>query len=233
MTQDARESSEARDASSGKSSKAVDVIGSAAFHEDLLRLLAMRRDVRSFCTRPLPAGTVHRLIRSACLAPSVGYSQPWRFVTVRSASTRQAVGEEFAEQNRVASERYTGEDAAEYTRLKLAGLSEAPEHLAVFCVSDPEAGRGLGRQTMPRSVEYSVVAAIQNLWLVARAEGIGVGWVSILRPQAIADLLDIPTDWTLVAYLCLGYPRTNERRPLLEQVGWQHRLDVDDQVLER
>jgi 5,6-dimethylbenzimidazole synthase len=118
--------------------------------------------------------------------------------------------------------------------LKLAGLKEAPEHLAVFVEPSPEQGRGLGRATMPESVAYSVVAAIQNLWLAARAEGVGVGWVSILRPEQIATLLDVPQGWQLVAYLCIGWPQVEDDEvPELEQVGWERRVDSKNVWIQR
>jgi 5,6-dimethylbenzimidazole synthase len=107
--------------------------------------------------------------------------------------------------------------------LKLAGLKEAPIHMAVFVDSDPSQGRGLGRQTMPESLEYSVVAAIQNFWLAARSEGIGVGWVSILRPDQVADVLSCDPSWRLVAYLCVGYPVEDHVEPELQRLGWEQR----------
>jgi len=196
-----------------------------AFTKQLNELFRKRRDVRRFCSDPIPVSSLERWVEAACLAPSVGLSQPWRFVSVKSPGARDAVTDEFKNQNRLASEQYAVSVAKKYLELKLAGLREAPEHLAVFVEPDPELGRGLGRLTMPESVAYSVVAAIQNLWLAARAEGVGVGWVSILRPEQIAKLLNVPDHWQLVAYLCIGWPQVEDDEvPELEQAGWERRV---------
>ena len=204
-----------------------------SFHVDLLRLMQLRRDVRSFRRDPLPTGCLDELLRHACLAPSVGYSQPWRCVTVQSTERRDAIAEEFDLQNDDAASRYDAETQRSYRELKLAGLRDAPEHVAVFCEPDPTAGRQLGRLTMPESVDYSVVAAIQNLWLAARSRGIGVGWVSILRPDCINTVLDVPTEWKLIAYLCIGYPEVSSDEPLLRRVGWQTQESDAVQFLRR
>jgi 5,6-dimethylbenzimidazole synthase len=206
-----------------------------SFRHQLNDLFRKRRDVRRFRTNPIEEGSVERWVEAACLAPSVGLSQPWRFVSVKSHDARASVVKEFELQNEIAAEGYA--DAAianKYRELKLAGLREAPEHLAVFVEPDPELGRGLGRATMPESVVYSVVAAIQNLWLAARAEGVGVGWVSILRPEQIARLLDVPRSWQLVAYLCIGWPQVEDDEvPELEQVGWERRVATTNVWMER
>lgn len=204
------------------------------FQQSLHRLFQLRRDVRSFRTDPLPNGALRRWLESACRAPSVGYSQPWRFVSVVSTHLRVQIASEFKEQNQLCSEKYDNPTASEYRLLKLAGLAEAPEHLAVFVQPNPKQGRGLGRETMPETVEYSVVAAIQNLWLAARAEGVGVGWVSIMRPEVIRNALEVPADWKLVAYLCLGYPKKdNETMPELERLGWESKVELDSLWLNR
>lgn len=198
-----------------------------AFADDLDRLLAWRRDVRHFRTTPLPDGTLDHLLDRACLAPSVGNSQPWRFVRVLSAERRSAIVAHVEAENRRAAAIYRDEARAAYAALKLHGLREAPEQLAVFCQLDPDAGRGLGRQTMPETLAYSVVMAIHTLWLSARAIGIGMGWVSIVDPQAMHDLLDVPEDWRFVAMLCLGYPVQDSETPELVRRHWQDRLSAD------
>jgi len=199
------------------------------FRCQLNDLFRKRRDVRRFRSDPIDGGALQRWVEAACLAPSVGLSQPWRFVSVKSPIARGAVTKEFELQNELAAEGYADADVAtKYRALKLAGLQEAPEHLAVFVEPLPELGRGLGRSTMPESVAYSVVAAIQNLWLAARAEGVGVGWVSILRPDRISQLLDVPNSWQLVAYLCIGWPHVEDDEvPELEQVGWERRVTTE------
>jgi 5,6-dimethylbenzimidazole synthase len=198
--------------------------------DDLLKLLQLRRDVRHFRTEPLPEGAVKLLVEAACLAPSVGFSQPWRFVSVESSLKRRELISHYESANDEAAGIYEDDSiAASYKNLKLSGLQEAPEHMAIFAVQDPPRGRGLGRQTMPESVVYSVVAAIQNLWLAARCEGIGIGWVSILRPSQVNQILEVPESWQLIAYLCLGYPtETEATTPLLERLHWERRASTDE-----
>jgi 5,6-dimethylbenzimidazole synthase len=204
-----------------------------AFRAQLIELVAWRRDVRRFRPEALPQGTLERLIETACLAPSVGLSQPWRFVTVAQAARREAVREEFRACNAQALASYAGERAGRYAALKLEGLREAPEQFAVFCDRATEVGHGLGRHTMPEMAEYSVVAAICTLWLAARAQGIGMGWISILEPARMAVLLDVPRAWRFIGYFCLGYPQREDDRPELERVRWERRRLAQSCVLAR
>jgi len=205
----------------------------AAFRARFEELLRWRRDVRAFRTDPLPPGTVERLVELAALAPSVGYSQPWRFVTVSDPARRAAIRDSFLTANRQALDGYDGERKQLYARLKLAGLDRAPVQLAVFTDHGSERGHGLGRQTMPEMLDYSTVTAIHTFWLAARAEGIGVGWLSILDPRQVTEALDVPDGWGLTAYLCIGYPEAEEDRPKLEQVGWEEKAAESRQILER
>ncbi|WP_439542482.1 5,6-dimethylbenzimidazole synthase [Hyphomicrobium sp.] len=205
----------------------------AAFAAQFRDLVHWRRDVRRFRPDPLPDGSVERLIELACHSPSVGNCQPWRFVLVASEGRREAVRASFQRANRSALDGYDGEQRALYARLKLEGLEIAPVHLAVFADEVTERGAGLGRQTMPEALRYSVVGAIHTLWLAARAEGIGLGWVSILEPDVVAGALEVPADWTLVAYLCLGWPVEEHLDPELERAGWQARAATADIVLRR
>ena len=193
------------------------------FREQLRELFIWRRDVRRFRTDPLPDGTLERLIDIACLSPSVGLSQPWRFVIVEDAARRRAVIDDFKACNAEALSSYSGERAARYAALKLSGLEEAPGHLAVFADKVSDIGHGLGRATMPETTEYSVVAAICAMWLAARAEDIGVGWVSILNPARIHEILDVPESWKFIGYLCVGYPQAEFDRPELERANWESR----------
>jgi len=194
-----------------------------AFRARLRDLLVWRRDVRCFRRDPLPAGTLERLIHLACLAPSVGLSQPWRFVVVDDPVRRAAVRDNFERCNADALAAQNSERAAAYARLKLAGLDDAPCHLAVFADRSTAQGHGLGRQTMPEMIEYSAVTAVHTIWLAARAEGIGVGWVSILEPAAVAAILEVPSHWKFIAYLCLGFPQAEDDVPDLERKGWEER----------
>lgn len=203
------------------------------FRRHLRELFVWRRDVRRFRSDPLPAGAIDRLIETACLSPSVGLSQPWRFVTVDEDARRRAVIDDFKACNADALSAYSGERAARYATLKLSGLEQAPGHLAVFADKAGDIGHGLGRATMPETTEYSVVAAITAMWLAARAEGIGLGWVSILNPDRIHAVLDVPDTWKLIAYLCIGYPEAECDRPELEQANWEHRRSADEFTLRR
>jgi 5,6-dimethylbenzimidazole synthase len=205
----------------------------ATFRRQLRELFVWRRDVRRFRTDPLPDGAIARLIETACLSPSVGLSQPWRFVTVDDAARRRAVIDDFKACNAEALNAYARERAARYAALKLSGLEQAPCHLAVFADKASEIGHGLGRATMPETTEYSVVAAITAMWLAARAEGIGLGWVSILNPDRIHAILDVPQSWKLIAYLCIGYPEAEGEQPELEQAKWEHRRGCDEFTLRR
>jgi 5,6-dimethylbenzimidazole synthase len=205
----------------------------AAFRARLHDLFVWRRDVRRFRRDPLPVGMLDRLIATACLSPSVGLSQPWRFVIVDDAGRRRAVQEAFAACNAEALNAYAGDMATRYAALKLAGLEEAPEQVAVFADGTTEIGHGLGRRTMPEMAEYSVVSAVTLMWLAARAEGIGMGWVSILDPARIHGILDVPEAWRFIGYLCLGYPETESDRPELERAEWERRREVGTYVLRR
>lgn len=203
------------------------------FRAKFADLLRWRRDVRHFRTDPVPAGRIERLLGLACLAPSVGLSQPWRFVLVGDPGRRKAVRENFLNANAEAMATYRGERAATYARLKLAGLDDAPVHLAVFVEPDPEKGARLGRRTMPETVAYSAVAAIHTLWLAARAEGIGVGWVSILDPAPLNADLDVPAHWRFIGYFCAGYPAAMQDTPELEQERWEKRADPSSAIFHR
>lgn len=205
----------------------------AAFRADLASLLQWRRDVRQFRPDPLPEAITEQLLNLASHAPSVGNSQPTRFVLVRSPRMRQALVDHVTVQNNAAASAYAAGARARYDRLKLHGLATCPLVIAVFSVADPAEGHGLGRQTMPETLAYSTVCAIHTLWLAARAHGIGLGWVSIVQPDAMGPLLDVPRAWRFIALLCLGYPEADASLPLLHSNGWQHRLPPETLHLER
>jgi 5,6-dimethylbenzimidazole synthase len=203
------------------------------FRARLRDLLLWRRDVRRFRVDPLPAGTLERLFEIASLAPSVGLCQPWRFIVVDDPRRREVVRDVFKACNADALQCYTGEKAARYAALKLAGLAEAPCQFAVFTDRATTVGHGLGRRTMPETAEYSTVAAIAMMWLAARAEDIGMGWISILDPARMNDILDVPQSWRFIGYFCLGYPQTESDQPELERVGWERRRSSQACVLRR
>ena len=203
------------------------------FQDKLRSLFAWRRDVRRFRTDPLPEGALEALLDALRWAPSVGLSQPGRFVIVADPARRQAIVEMFKTCNAEALAAYTGDTATHYARLKLAGLEEAPCHLAVFADRDTPQGRDLGRRTMPEMAEYSTVTAIHTLWLLSRAEGIGMGWISILYPSRIARLLDVPDSWHFIGYFCLGFPLAESETPELEREAWDTRRPSGEFVLWR
>lgn len=196
----------------------------AAFRTAFAELLAWRRDVRHFRTDAAPdEATLTELFDLAAFAPSVGNCQPTRFVRVDDEARRASIRANFEAANRDALRALSGERAALYARLKLAGLKDAPVHLAVFCDEATEQGHGLGARTMPEMRRYSSVCALHTFWLAARARGLGVGWVSILDPGRIAEALDVARGWTFIAYLCVGFPLEETLIPELERVGWQAR----------
>ena len=196
---------------------------SDSFRTDLSQLMRWRRDVRRFRSDPVDEALLMQCLDTFRLAPSVGLSEPWRIVRVISPELRQKSIENYQTANATALEGYDGEKAAMYSGLKLSGMSEAPEHIAIFCDDSTTKGSGLGATTMPEMRRYSVVGAINLMWIHARAHGLGMGWVSILdAPKLCADL-DIPQDWSLIAYLCIGWPEANSTTPELETAGWETR----------
>jgi 5,6-dimethylbenzimidazole synthase len=195
------------------------------------RVIAERRDVRrGFLDVPLTEDTLQRLLAAAHSAPSVGLMQPSRFIVIRDPAVRRAVHGIFEQANTQAAASYASGRREQYADLKLEGILEAPQNLCVLCDSGSERGHGLGRQTMPETALYSTVCAIQNLWLAARSEGVGVGWVSILDPEKLRALLHIPDHLTLVAYLCLGYVNGFASAPDLERYGWEKRVALETAV---
>ena len=205
----------------------------AGFRSTFAQLLNWRRDVRHFRADAVDPALIERLLRNAMLAPSVGFSQPWRWVLVETAEVRSAIIANHNKANEEASQIYQDDRHARYRSLKLAGLKEAPVHVAVFADCGVATGHGLGRQTMTDTPLWSVVMAIYALWLSATAEGLGVGWVSILDPAAIKKTLGAPEEWTFVAYLCIGWPEAYTDKPLLETSGWESRQTFDDMVTRR
>lgn len=204
-----------------------------AFRHGLEDLLRWRRDVRRFRTDPLDPALLDRLLGLADLAPSVGNSQPWRFVAVESPAARAAVRANFAAANAEALAAQPEERRHLYATLKLAGLNRAPVQLAVFTDTGTAQGHGLGRMTMPQTLEHSTAMAVHTLWLAARVAGIGVGWVSILDPERMCRDLTTPAGWRFTAYLCLGVPEEEHAEPELERAGWQARTGRGRALLRR
>jgi len=188
------------------------------------RAIHERRDVRAqFLPDPVPAEILGRILDAAHHAPSVGFMQPWDFIVIEDPAVRRAVYENFDRANRDAAGAYEGERREQYSRMKLAGVLDAPVNLCVTCDRERTLGHKLGRRTDPATDLYSTVCAVQNLWLAARAEGLGVGWVSILDFDELKAMLGIPAANTPVAYLAMGYVSEFKARPDLEESGWERR----------
>jgi 5,6-dimethylbenzimidazole synthase len=201
--------------------------------EAIYRVMRSRRDIRDFLPEAIPDEVLQRILEMAHLAPSVGFMQPWNFLLIYSAEIRRQVKALFEEANARELARIENPGQRElYPRLKLEGILEAPLNIAVTCDGRRDAPFVLGRAPMPQTDLFSTCLAIQNLWLAARAEGIGVGWVSILDQLALEQLLRLPPGVHLVAYLCVGYPTEFRPRPMLEEVGWKHRQALGDLVFQ-
>ncbi|WP_284777468.1 5,6-dimethylbenzimidazole synthase [Agrobacterium sp. lyk4-40-TYG-31] len=195
------------------------------------RAIETRRDVRDqFLPDALPDELVARLLAAAHAAPSVGFMQPWNFTLVTDALVRQQAWEAFSRANAEAAEMFAQESQTLYRSLKLEGIRKAPLSICVTC--DPTRGGDvvLGRTHNPRMDVYSTVCAIQNLWLAARAEGVGVGWVSIFHDADIRKILEIPQHIEIVAWLCLGRVNRLYSEPELAIKGWRQRLPLEELV---
>jgi nicotinate-nucleotide--dimethylbenzimidazole phosphoribosyltransferase len=193
------------------------------------RAIAERRDIRRFRPDPLPEDLVRSLLEAAHQAPSVGLMQPWRFIVVRSEQTKTAMQALAARERLVQAEQFD-ERARQYLDLKIEGIREAPVSICVCCDRGNDEREILGRHTIRDTDLYSTCLAIENLWLAARAEGVGVGWVSFYREDDLRSLLGLPAHVVPVAWLCVGYPDERPTRPGLEAAGWEPRRRVDEFV---
>ena len=199
--------------------------------EAVYRAIFERRDVRrNFLPAPIPDAVLTRVLTAAHHAGSVGFMQPWDFVVVRDPAVKGLVKDLFRTANAAAATKYRGKRAALYRSLKLEGIEEAPVNIGVTCSRQRGGPNVLGRSTVRDTDLYSTCCAIQNLWLAARAEGIGVGWVSILDHGALKRVLGIPKPVTVLAYLCLGYVDDFAVQPDLESAGWRARIPVDQLI---
>ncbi len=196
---------------------------------NLYEAIYSRRDIRKFRPGPVPAEVLHRILDAAHHAGSVGFMQPWNFIVIRDPEIRGRVKASFDRENARASENYSGARQALYRSLKLEGILESALNVCVTC-DRTRGGRVLGRNTIFDTDLLSTCLAVQNLWLAARAEGVGVGWVSILDPAELSRLLDLPSHVLPVAYLTVGYPEEFPEKPLLESVGWRERLPLEELV---
>lgn len=194
------------------------------------RVIRERRDMRHFLPDPVDPAVLRRLLLAAHQAPSVGYSQPWRFIRITDPALRASIHTLVADEIGLTAEAL-GERKDEFLRLKVEGIRECGELLAAV-LTDGREKFILGRRTLPEMDLASVACAIQNLWLAARAEGLGMGWVSLFDPEKLAALLEIPDGGKPVALLCLGHVAAFYPRPLLETARWDHRLEWDDWCFE-
>ena len=204
-----------------------------AERDAVYKAIHTRRDVRGqFLPDPLPDEVLRRLLDAAHHAPSVGFMQPWNFILIRAPEDRERVWQAFSAASAEAAAMFEGARRSVYQSLKLEGIREAPVNICVTCDRTRGGKVVLGRTHYPRMDLYSTVCAIQNLWLAARAEGIGMGWVSIFRDAELKDILQIPAHIEVVGYLCLGYVNELYERPELELNGWNRRMPIEDLIFE-
>ena len=204
---------------------------STADREVIQRVIHARRDIRHFIATPIPGAVLSRILGAAHTAPSVGLMQPWDFILVNSPETRGRIRDSFESVNASEKAKLDGTEREKlYGSFKLEGILEAPVNIAVTCDHSRGGSFVLGRAPMPQTAPYSVCLAIENLWLAARAEGIGIGWVSILDKAAIEEILGLPPHVELIAYLCAGYPVAFGMNPMLEEAGWRKRAGVETVV---
>lgn len=198
--------------------------------EAVHRVIAERRDIRRFRPDPVPDEVIERVLTAAHRAPSVGLMQPWRMIVIREMAPRQAI-RQIAQRERLRQADRFDERARQFLDQKIEGIVEAPLGVCVCCDHGAPGEEILGRGTIPDTDLYSTACAIQNLWLAARAEGLGVGWVSFYRLDDLREILSIPQRVDPIAYLCLGWPDERPVRPGLETSGWAARLPLDDVVM--
>lgn len=198
----------------------------------LEEILIHRRDVRGnhFLKTPIPKDAIDTILEAGLAAPSVGFSQPWEFVLIRDQQTKQAVKETFSEETEKAALSFEDQKQQEYIQLKLEGILESPLNMAVFY--KPKEGPVLGQTSMPNMGKYSVVCAIQNMWLMARSLNIGMGWVSILDPEKVKKVLNAPPENQLIGYLCFGYTDMFYNQPELELRKWDRKKLQKEVVIE-
>ncbi len=199
-----------------------------AEREAVYKAIFNRRDVRGeFLDRPIPDAVLMRILNAAHHAPSVGYMQPWDFLLIRDLSQREKIHQLFLKANAEAAEQFSGERQQLYRALKLEGILESPLNVLITCDRSRSGPVVLGRTHMPSMDLYSSVCAVQNFWLAARSEGVGVGWVSIIDPDALAQTLNLPKSVEPVAYLCVGYVARFHDKPELEKRGWLPRMPLE------
>ncbi|MDH5599823.1 MAG: 5,6-dimethylbenzimidazole synthase [Gammaproteobacteria bacterium] len=198
--------------------------------EAIYRVIEQRRDMRHFTSEPIEPDLLRRLLRAAHFAPSVGFMQPWRFIRITDNILRQKMYQ-LVDEERIATAKALGKREDEFMKLKVEGLLECAEVLVVSLMGDRDK-HVFGRRTLPEMDLASVSCAIQNIWLAARAEGIGVGWVSIFDPNKLSNLINIPEDGKPVAILCVGHVDNFYDKPMLEKENWAKRQELDTVIFE-
>jgi len=199
--------------------------------ETLEQIILARRDVRGnrFINTPITKEDLDKILFAGVNAPSVGFSQPWEFVVIKDLTIRNKIKDSFFEENEKAKNIFEGKKADAYTQLKLEGIVESALNIAVFY--KPSQHPVLGQTTMKEAGVYSVVCAIQNMWLMARALNVGLGWVSILNANKVKTILNAPEDRQLIGYLCLGHVDKFYENPELERLQWEKRKNINDVVI--
>jgi nicotinate-nucleotide--dimethylbenzimidazole phosphoribosyltransferase len=194
-------------------------------------VIEARRDIRRFRPDPVPQEVLVRVLTAAHAAPSVGHSQPWRFIVVRDPAIRDHAAVLTDRERLRQAEQLDPDAPRRLLDLQLEGVREAPLGVVVCCDRRTAAAGVLGRATFPDADMWSCAAAIQNLWLAARAEGLGLGWVTLFRPDDLAALLDLPEGVVTLGWLCLGWPDERPPAPGLERAGWSRRMPLSEVVL--
>lgn len=196
----------------------------------IYRVIEQRRDMRHFTNEPVAQDILERLLHAAHFAPSVGFMHPWRFIRITNTDLRKSI-HSLVEEERIATASALGEREDKFMKLKVEGILDCAEVLVVSLMGDRDK-HIFGRRTLPEMDLASVSCAIQNMWLAARAEGLGLGWVSMFDPVKLAELLNIPKTGKPVAILCLGHVEAFYTKPMLEQENWSRRKDLNSVVFE-
>jgi 5,6-dimethylbenzimidazole synthase len=193
----------------------------------LEQIMRQRRDVRgnAFIDKEISKDVLDKILLAASLAPSVGFSQPWEFVIIKEDQIKKQIANCFESENKKAEKIFSDKKKKIYSKLKLEGIIEAPVNIAVWY--KPSVKPVLGQNTLLQAGEYSVVCAIQNMWLMSRALNIGMGWVSILDSETVKKILKAPPENKLIAYLCLGYVKEFTDKPELEKINWEKRKSMN------
>ncbi len=199
--------------------------------EGVYQAIMQRRDIRAqFVSDPLSDEILDKILRAAHHAPSVGFMQPWNFLVVKDPAKKELVHQGFLAAHQESAEMFDEEKRAQYSAFKLEGIRESPVNLLITCDRARTGPVVIGRTVQPEMDLYSTVCAVQNLWLAARAEGIGVGWVSIIHEAVLREIFQLPDSVVVIAYLCIGHVSRFPEMPELEKAGWLPRLNLDELV---